>query len=228
MSAQILLIEDEPGLVLTLTDRLQMHGYAVRSAQDGASGLEAALAGGFDLILLDVMLPRMSGFEVCRRLREAGDQTPLLMLTARDEVVDRVHGLRIGADDYLTKPFDLMELLARIDALLRRAGPSRTAPGGVARFGEIEVDFRRSEVRVKGQVVNLSLLEFQLLRYLLERQGETVSREELLERVWGMKQVLSSRTVDVHITWLRQKLEENPKYPRHIVTVRGLGYKLEM
>jgi len=228
MSAQILLIEDEPGLVLTLTDRLRMHGYEVRSAKDGASGLAAALAGGFDLIVLDVMLPRLSGFEVCRRLREAGNQTPLLMLTARDELVDRVHGLRIGADDYLTKPFEVMELLARIEALLRRTGASRAAPAGVLRFGEVEVDLRRSEVKMKGQLVSLSLREFQLLCYLLERPDETVSREELLEKVWGMKHIPATRTVDVHITWLRQKLEENPKRPRHIVTVRGLGYKLEM
>ncbi|MGB9604935.1 MAG: response regulator transcription factor, partial [Bryobacteraceae bacterium] len=194
-------------------------------AGDGEQGLAKASAGGFDLIILDVMLPRLSGFEVCRRLRQAGVETPILMLTARSQVVDKVVGLKTGADDYVTKPFDMMELLARIEALLRRA-PARTAkPADSYRFGAVQVDFRRAEVSRDGRPVNLSAREFALLRYLIEHRGAVLSREELLEKVWGYEPGTTTRTVDVHIAWLRQKLEENPKYPQFILTVRGLGYK---
>lgn len=222
---KVLLIEDEPGLVITLTDRLEVQGYRVESAKDGRSGLAAASAGRFDVIILDVMLPGMNGFELCRRLREVGVQTPVLMLTARDQVADKVHGLTIGADDYVTKPFEVIELLARIEALIRRGGTSRKQQAESYQFGTVQVDFRRSEVTVKGRLVGLSVREFQLLRYLIGHRDEALSREELLQKVWGFKHVPSTRTVDVHVTWLRQKLEENPKQPRHIVTVRGSGYK---
>ena len=222
---RILLIEDEPGLVLTLADRLSSEGYAVETATDGEQGLARASTGGFDLIILDIMLPRLSGFEVCRRLRQAGNQTPILMLTARSQVVDKVVGLKTGADDYVTKPFDMMELLARIEALLRRA-PARTAKtADTFRFGSVQVDFRRAEVVKDGRPVNLSAREFALLRYLIEHRGAALSREELLEKVWGYEPGTTTRTVDVHIAWLRQKLEDNPKYPQFILTVRGLGYK---
>jgi two-component system alkaline phosphatase synthesis response regulator PhoP len=222
----ILLIEDEPGLVITLTDRLQMHGYAVENLADGQAGLAAAMAGSYDLILLDVMLPNLNGFEICRKLRAAGRNTPVLMLTARGQMVDKIHGLKIGADDYMTKPFEVMELLARIEALLRRAGraPEPQDAETIA-FGAAQVDFKRSEARLKGRVVNLSAREFHLLRYLAGHAGEVITRDRLLEEVWGFNHIPFTRTVDVHITWLRQKLEENPKYPRHIVTVRGTGYK---
>ncbi len=222
---RILLVEDEPGLVLTLADRLAGEGYVVETAADGEQGLAKASQGGFDLIILDVMLPRLSGFEVCRRLRQAGVETPILMLTARSQVVDKVVGLKTGADDYVTKPFDMMELLARIEALLRRAPARSPKLAETYRFAGIEVDFRKAEVYKDGRPVNLSAREFALLRYLVEHRGAALSREELLEKVWGYEPGTTTRTVDVHIAWLRQKLEENPKHPQFILTVRGLGYK---
>jgi two-component system alkaline phosphatase synthesis response regulator PhoP len=225
-AARILIIEDEPGLVMTLTDRLCNEGYAVESARDGESGLELAGAGGVDLIILDLMLPRKSGFDVCRKLRQSGSAVPVLMLTARSEVVDKVVGLQIGADDYVTKPFDMMELLARIGALLRRAPRQGGRPGETYEFGPVRVDLRRAEVTRAGRPVTLSAREFQLLRYLAEHPGETLGREQLLTEVWGYEASVTTRTVDVHVAWLRQKLEENPRYPELILTVRGLGYKL--
>ena len=225
MSARILLVEDEPGLVLTLTDRLVNEGYTVESCRDGDTGLERASGGGFDLILLDVMLPRRSGFDVCRKLRHNGVATPILMLTARAEVVDKVVGLQIGADDYLTKPFDMMELLARVEALLRRAPVRRSAAAGTFQFAAVTVDFKKSEVTREGQPVALSAREYQLLTYLIDHRGETLSREQLLSDVWGYQSSVSTRTVDVHMVWLRQKLEDNPKYPQFLLTLRGLGYR---
>jgi two-component system, OmpR family, alkaline phosphatase synthesis response regulator PhoP len=222
---KILLIEDEPGLVMTLTDRLQGEGFSVESRGDGETGLAEAMHGGYDLILLDVMLPGRSGLEVCRRLRQAGVGTPILMLTARTHVVDKVVGLQIGADDYLTKPFEMMELLARIEALLRRAPRGKADTTAVFRFGEMQVDFRSAEVTRNGTPITLSAKEFQLLRYLIERRGAIVSREELLTEVWGYETLPSTRTVDVHMAWLRQKLENRASHPEFILTIRGLGYK---
>jgi two-component system, OmpR family, alkaline phosphatase synthesis response regulator PhoP len=227
MSHRILLVEDEAGLVLTLTDRLQSEGYTVESAGDGETGLELASSGSFDLILLDVMLPKKSGFDVCRKLRQQDVDTPILMLTARGEVVDKVVGLQLGADDYLTKPFDMMELLARIEALLRRAPARRGQVSGGCRFGAVVVDFKKSEVTRDGRIVPLSAREYQLLAYLIEHRGETLSREQLLTDVWGYHSAISTRTVDVHMVWLRQKLEENPKAPQHLLTLRGLGYRFD-
>jgi DNA-binding response OmpR family regulator len=226
---RILLIEDEPGLVMTLTDRLSLQGYTVDTATDGQSGLEKARSNSYDLILLDVMLPRLNGFELCRRLREEKIATPVLLLTARGQLEDKVHGLQLGADDYLTKPFEFMELVARIEALLRRARMAATASSQpqLVRFGNVEVNLRSGVVTVDGKPVSLSAREFQLLRFLLEHEGQVVSREELLRQVWGLQFVPITRTVDVHMTWLRQKLEPNPKYPRYLLTVRGLGYKFE-
>jgi two-component system alkaline phosphatase synthesis response regulator PhoP len=226
MAKRILLIEDEPGLVMTLTDRLEGEGYTVESRTDGDSGLERALAGGVDLILLDIGLPRKSGFEVCRRLRESGSQTPILMLTARGQVVDKVVGLKTGADDYVTKPFDTMELLARMEALLRRAGGGRPAEE-IFRFGDVELDTRRSQVRRGGEPLPLSMREFELLKYLVDHRGRVVSRDELLRDVWGYEPSVASRTVDTHIGWLRQKLEPDAAEPRWIVTVRGVGYRFD-
>jgi two-component system alkaline phosphatase synthesis response regulator PhoP len=222
---RLLLVEDEPGLVLTLTDRLEAEGYDVTSATDGQTALDRITADAFDVILLDVMLPERDGFDVCRTARQRGVTTPVLMLTARGQVIDRVAGLKLGADDYLTKPFEMAELLARIEALLRRIPPG--ASGGIDqyRFGDVQVDLRRAEVRKGSAPVELSALEFKLLKYFIEHRGATLSRDELLNEVWGYDAMPSTRTVDVHVAWLRQKLEGTPKHPQFILTVHGLGYK---
>ena len=221
---RILLIEDEPGIVLTLTDRLTGEGYSVESATDGESGLERATSEPFDLLLLDLMLPRMGGFDVCRELRKRGIETPVIMLTARGQVVDKVVGLKLGADDYVTKPFDMSELLARIEAHLRRT-PVAPHPAEGFLFGDVRVDFRKAEATREGQPIELSAREFQLLRYFLEHRGATLTREELLNEVWGYNSMPSTRTVDVHVAWLRQKIEPNPRHPQFILTVHGMGYK---
>ena len=228
MSKRILFVEDEPGLVMTLTDRLRNEGYTVETAYDGETGLARATSERFDALILDVMLPRKSGFDVCRDLRQRGVLTPLIMLTARGQVVDKVVGLKLGADDYLTKPFEMSELLARLEALLRRALPAPDPaphPAEVYQFGPVRVDFRRAEVEHAGVAVELSALEFRLLRYFIEHRGATLSRDELLNEVWGYNALVSTRTVDVHVAWLRQKVEANPRHPRFILTVHGLGYK---
>jgi two-component system, OmpR family, alkaline phosphatase synthesis response regulator PhoP len=224
---RLLLVEDEPGLIMTLTDRLLAEGYEVESAVDAPTGLETASAGNFDAILLDVMLPGGNGLDICRTLRQRGVQTPILMLTAKGQVVDRVVGLKLGADDYLVKPFEMAELLARVEALLRRSGTASAATftGEAFRFGDISVDFRRAEVIKAGQTLDLSAREFKLLKYFIEHRGAALSRDELLNEVWGYNAMPSTRTVDVHVAWLRQKLEDNPRHPQYIITVHGLGYK---
>jgi two-component system, OmpR family, alkaline phosphatase synthesis response regulator PhoP len=222
---KILLIEDEPGLRLTLSDRLRKEGYHVEVATDGEAGYARAACGGYDLILLDLMLPKKNGFDICRDLRQSGMDTPILMLTALDQMVDKVVGLRIGADDYVTKPFEMVELLARVEALLRRATKQLVEAPAVYQFGAIRVDLRKTEVRRQGEVVPTSAKEFQLLRYFIENRGATLSREKLLQEVWGYTFAPSTRTVDVHIAWLRQKLEEDPKQPQWILTIHGLGYR---
>jgi len=222
----ILLVEDEKGLILTLTDRLKSEGFEVESAADGEKGLELACSRNFDLIILDIMLPKKNGYDVCRDLRQKGINTPILMLTAKGETIDKVLGLKLGADDYLTKPFEVIELLARVEALLRRS-PVQNAPSspGVFRFGEVAIDFRRAEVKMSDSPVDLSAMEFKLLQFLIENRGTVHSRDQLLDAVWGYDAMPTTRTVDVHIAWLRQKLEANPKYPQFIQTVHGLGYK---
>jgi two-component system alkaline phosphatase synthesis response regulator PhoP len=225
MSSKILLVEDEPGLVMTLSDLLSAEGYEVESATDGVSGLRMALNGRYDLVILDIMLPGKNGFEVCRELRQQGRDSAVLMLTAKTQVVDRVVGLKLGADDYLAKPFDPSELMARVEALLRRVRKENLAPVANFEFGNVEVDFEKGDVRKGGNPVNLAGKELQLLRYLIGRRGKVVSREELLESVWEYQAGVSSRTVDVHIAWLRQKLEDHPQTPRHIQTIRGVGYR---
>ncbi len=227
---RILLVEDEPSLQLTLSDRLKSEGYRVEPAITGDSGEARALAEPFDLIILDVMLPGKNGFDVCRDLRQRGLDVPILMLTARTQVVDRVVGLKLGADDYLSKPFEAIELLARIEALLRRARPKSAYGNGAPppdtfRFGDVEIDWKRAEVRRESVPVSLSALELKLLRYLIERHGEVIGRDELLDRVWGYDATAQTRTVDVHIASLRQKLEPVPAHPRFLVTVHRLGYK---
>jgi two-component system alkaline phosphatase synthesis response regulator PhoP len=223
---RLLLVEDEPSLVLTLTDRLVAEGYRVETAGDGDTAFARASSEAFDLVLLDVQLPGRNGFDVCRDLRQRGVPVPILMLTARGQVVDRVVGLKLGADDYLTKPFEMIELLARIEALLRRARPAEAAGPGVYVFGDVRLDVRRAEVTKGGAPVALSALELKLLRYLVEHRGTVIPRDELLDRVWGYDATAQSRTVDVHIASLRQKVEANPARPEHIVTVHRLGYKL--
>ncbi|HEV8483267.1 MAG TPA: response regulator transcription factor [Blastocatellia bacterium] len=226
MTKRILLVEDEPGLVMTLTDRLTSEGFAVETARDGDTGLARGSSEEFDLMILDIMLPRRNGLDLCRDLRQRGISTPILMLTARGQVVDKVVGLKLGADDYVTKPFEMMELLARIEALMRRASSSSVSlPADSYQFGPIRVDFRAAEVTRDGKAVDLSAREFQLLRYLIEHRGSTLSRNQLLNEVWGYHAMPSTRTVDVHVAWLRQKIESNPRKPQLILTIHGLGYK---
>jgi two-component system alkaline phosphatase synthesis response regulator PhoP len=225
MSRRILLVEDEPGLVLTLSDRLAGEGYQVESVRDGESGFERATNEAFDLVILDVMLPHKNGFDICRDLRRRSVNTPVLMLTARGQVVDKVVGLKLGADDYLTKPFEMMELLARVEALLRRVPATPDPQIEAYQFGPVKIDFRRAEIEREGEKIELSAKEFQLLRYFIEHRGATLSRDELLNEVWGYDAMPATRTVDVHVAWLRQKLEPNPRHPQYILTVHGMGYK---
>lgn len=222
---KVLLVEDEAGLILTLTDRLTAEGFAVKSAADGEAGLNLALAEAFDLLILDVMLPRKNGYDVCRDLRQKSINTPILMLTAKGETLDKVLGLKLGADDYLTKPFEVVELLARIEALLRRAPQINQNSADSFQFGEVSIDFKRAEVTKKSRPVELSAMEFKLLQFLVENSNEVHSRDKLLDEVWGYDAMPSTRTVDVHVAWLRQKLEENPRHPQFIQTVHGFGYK---
>jgi two-component system alkaline phosphatase synthesis response regulator PhoP len=225
MNSRILLVEDEPGLVLTLSDLLTAEGYQVETAADGLTGLARATKEEFDLIVLDVMLPGKNGFDVCRELRQQGKDVAVIMLTAKTQLVDRVVGLKLGADDYLTKPFEPPELLARIEALLRRVKKENLSPLLRYQFDDVEVDFEKGEVRREGAPVALAGKELELLRYLIEHRGKVVSREELMEKIWEYQPGVSSRTIDVHVAWLRQKLEENPQSPKHIHTVRGVGYR---
>jgi len=219
------LIEDEPGLVLTVTDLLSAEGHEVESASDGEAGLRKASAGGFDLIVLDVMLPKKTGYEVCRELRQNGIDTAILMLTAKTQVVDKVVGLRLGADDYLSKPFHPAELLARVEALLRRVQKENRIPVQKFHFGDVEVDFERSEVIRAGQRIALAGKEIQLLRYLVDHRERVVPRDEILQKVWEYRSEVTSRTIDVHVAWLRQKLEQDPQFPKYIQTIRGRGYR---
>jgi two-component system, OmpR family, alkaline phosphatase synthesis response regulator PhoP len=228
MNLRILLVEDEPGLVLTVSDLLTAEGYEVETAADGETGLAKAAAGKFHLVILDVMLPRKSGFDICRELRQRGVDVAIMMLTAKTQVVDRVVGLKLGADDYLTQPFDPSELLARVEALLRRVRQEKRIPVQSFKFGDVEVDFERAEVLKGGRPLSLASKELQLLRYLVDHRGRVVPREELLQNVWEYAGDVSSRTIDVHVAWLRQKLEDNPQIPKHIHTIRGMGYRFSM
>src|SRR5271168_3737906 len=223
MPGRVLLVEDEEGLRMFVGDSLRNEGYTVEYAADGDEALEKAGRLTVDLIILDIMLPRRSGFEVCEALRTSGRDMPILMLTARSQIEDTVKGLKIGADDYVTKPFNMGELMARVEALLRRAPANGAAPLSVYDFGSIRVDLRGTEVTRNGKIVNLSAREFQLLRFLIEHRGETLSRDALLRDVWGYGAKIYTRTVDVRIANLRQQLEDDPKQPKFILTVQGLG-----
>lgn len=231
--ATILVVEDEEGLVMALEDGLGIEGYAVKSAGDGIAGQAEAATGSYDLVILDVMLPGRDGFQVCQNLRAAGVRTPILMLTARSTPIDTVMGLRLGADDYLAKPFDMPVLVARVQALLRRAtGPAAAAPGarpaaaaGVYTFGEFRLDTERMELTKAGEVIPLNVQEYRLLEVLARNPDRILSRDTLLAEAWGYDTETTTRTVDVHVAWLRQKLGEQDR-PRHLRTVRGYGYKL--
>lgn len=225
MNKRILLVEDEPGLVLTLSDYLRSENYVVESATNGEAGLKRAIEEAFDLLILDVMLPRKNGFDVLRDLRREDVQTPAIMLTARGQVVDKILGLKLGADDYLTKPFDMGELLARIEAILRRVPATDPVSSDVYVFGDVRVDFRRAEVMRAGQIIELAAREYQLLRHFITNRETVLSRDELLNGVWGYDSMPVTRTVDVHVGLLRQKLEPNPRHPEFFLTVHGLGYK---
>jgi DNA-binding response OmpR family regulator len=222
---RVLLVEDEPGLRRTLKDLLASSGYTVETSGDGADAQDRAEREAYDLIVLDVMLPSRSGFEVAKGLRRNGIQTPILMLTARTELNNKVQGFKSGADDYLTKPFEGPELLVRMEALLRRAQAGARKRVNSWNFQDITVDFAKARMIKKGEEIALSERECRLLQHLIESRGEVVTRDELLEEVWGYEAAPMTRTVDVHISWLRQKLEDDPANPRFIVTVHGQGYR---
>jgi two-component system alkaline phosphatase synthesis response regulator PhoP len=225
MNENILVVEDQEALRMALGDRLLNEGFAVDFACDGITGFQKATSVRFDLMILDVLLPGRNGFDLCRDLRLAGVEVPILLLTSRDTTSDKIVGLKLGADDYVTKPFDMQELVARIEVLLRRGS---VLPGKVVyTSGPITVDFSAMEVKKEGVLVRLSALEFRLLRFLLQRRGIALSREKILQNVWGHDGGTPSRTLDVHIAGLRQKLESNPRHPSLIVTVPGLGYRYE-
>ena len=226
MNENILLVENEEAMRMVLTDRLRREGYSVDSASDGKLGLAKATSQPFDLIILDVMLPGRDGLDICRTVRSAGLRTPILLLTARSDTADKIVGLKLGADDYLTKPFDMLELTARVEALLRRR-QFRSAKN-VFVLGSISIDVSAMELTKKGVPIPLSAREFQLLCYFAEHPGAPLSRTEMLREVWGYDVVTLTRTVDVHVAGLRQKLEEDPKTPQLIVTVPGIGYRLSV
>jgi len=221
---RILIVEDEPAMVAGLRDNFEYEGYEVISAADGAEGLERALADNPDLVVLDVMMPRMSGLDVCKQLKARRPSLPIIMLTARGQEIDKVVGLELGADDYVTKPFSIRELMARVKAVLRRVSTHAPAPE-VYRFSDVEVNVRSNEVLRAGTAVDLSAKEFALLAYFVAHPAETLSRDRLLDAVWGYENYPNTRTVDTHIVHLRQKLEPNPEEPRFILTVHGSGYK---
>ncbi len=227
MKYNILMVEDEDGLVMTLGDRLQSEGYLLDVEKDGESGYQAAILKSYDIILLDIMLPRKGGYDILRDLRQHGVSCPVIMLSAKSQTIDKVLGLKLGADDYVTKPFDTTELLARIEAALRRSHitASHKLTADVVRFGNFELNTRTAELKKDGQLIQMSAREYHLLRYFLVHPDEVISRDTLLNEVWGYDAMPNTRTVDVHIAWLRQKLEDVPRHPRHVLTIHGLGYR---
>jgi DNA-binding response OmpR family regulator len=222
---QILIVEDEPNMRLGLKDNLEFEGYQVKIATDGSQGLTAIENHQYDLVLLDVMLPELSGFDVCRIARERGITTPIILLTAKGEEIDKVLGLELGADDYITKPFGLRELLARVKAVLRRGPNNQDAPKEVT-IGKMKVNFSSYVAKIENAQVKMSHKEFEILKYLYEHRNDTVSRYQLLEDIWGYHEQPTTRTVDNFILKLRQKVETNPEEPHIILTVHGVGYKM--
>jgi len=227
---KVLIVEDDEAMSVALRDGFTYEGYAVTVAKDGEAGLHLATTSGPDLILLDVMLPKMTGLDVCRKLRTDGSGVPIIMLTARGQEIDKVLGLKQGADDYVTKPFGFMELMARVEAVLRRCNSPQSAAATrtetVFRFGDVTVDFRSCEAWKGSRPIDLSPRELKLLAHFLQHRGEVISRETLLDEVWDYNAVLYTRTVDMHIAKLRKKIEDNPADPKHVVTVHRLGYKM--
>ncbi len=221
---KILIIEDEESILMALTDDLGLEGYEVASARDGLKGLEMAKEKAHDLIVLDIMLPKMDGFEVCKQLRQAGVTTPILMLTAKSQEIDKVLGLELGADDYVTKPFSPRELIARVKAILRRVKTTQEE-FDIYNFGDVEIDFKKYEVKKKGQPVYLTTLEFSLIGFLIKHKDQVLDRSAILDGVWGRDVYVLPKTVDTHIGHLRKKIEDDPANPRHIIGVRGIGYK---
>jgi DNA-binding response OmpR family regulator len=221
---RILVVEDDPAMSVALRDGFEFEKHVVEMAADGEAGLRAAARGGHDAIILDVMLPKKSGLDVCRELRKSGNKTPIIMLTARGQEVDKVVGLKLGADDYVTKPFSFMELLARLEAVMRRT-LRETSAGEEVEFGEVRVDFRRYTATRGDLPVDLTQREFRILRYFVDHANEVVSRDTLLEQIWGYDSSAFTRTVDTHMARLRQKIEPVPAHPRHLLTVHRVGYR---
>lgn len=223
---KILIIEDEESILMALEDDLRIEGYQVSSAKDGLKGFTMAKEQGYDLIILDIMLPEMNGFEVCKQLRQTGITTPILILTAKSQEVDKVLGLELGADDYVTKPFSPRELLARVNALFRRV--KQTQQGiDLYHFGDVVVDFKKYEAEKGGLPIYLTVLEFALLHFLIKNKDQVVSRDSILDKVWGDSVYVYPRTVDTHIVHLRKKIEDDPENPKYIIGVRGIGYKFK-
>jgi DNA-binding response OmpR family regulator len=226
MMRKVLIVEDDEAMSVALRDGFEYEGFAVTVAKDGETGLHLAATATPDLILLDVMLPKLTGLDVCRKLRTDGNGVPIIMLTARGQEIDKVLGLRQGADDYVTKPFGFMELMARVEAVLRRCtGPGTVPEATTARFGDVTIDFKACEAWKGGRRLDISPRELKLLAYFLQHPGEVISREKLLDAVWDYNAILYTRTVDMHIAKLRKKIEDNPADPKHIITVHRLGYK---
>lgn len=221
---KILIVEDEESILIPLEDNLRLEGYEVSSAKDGLQGLSMARERSYDLIILDIMLPKMNGFEVCRQIRQSRITTPILVLTAKSQEIDKVLGLELGADDYVTKPFSPRELLARVKALIRRATQPQQEID-LYRFGDVEVDFIKYEAKKNAKLIYLTALEFALLHFLIKHRDEVMSRDAILDEVWGENVFIAPRTVDKHISQLRKKVEDDPENPRHIIGVRGVGYK---
>jgi DNA-binding response OmpR family regulator len=225
MSKKVLIVEDDPGISLSLRDEFESLGYAVFKAENGRKGLAIARQKNLDLIILDLMLPGMDGYDVCRELRNEGNRTPIIMLTAKNKEIDKVLGLELGADDYVTKPFSLRELMARVRAVLRRT-TEQTEDIDTYCFGQIELDFKKYEARREGKKLELTALQFHMLKLLIQKKGEVLSRDEFLDEIWGRDNVLISfRTIDSHIANIRRKIEGNPANPKHILSIRGVGYK---
>jgi len=225
MAKKVLIIEDEPGISLSLKDEFESEGYSVFTAEDGEKGFKMVKQQKPDLVILDIMLPLLDGYEVCKKLRMEGDSTPIIMLTVKDKEIDRVLGLELGADDYVTKPFSLRELMARAKAVLRRT-EERAKDLTDYKFGRIELDFKKYEARKKGKKLELTPLEFQMLKVFIQKKGQVVTRDDFLDKVWGEDNVsVSFRTIDSHVANIRKKIEDNPSRPKHILSIRGVGYK---
>jgi DNA-binding response OmpR family regulator len=225
MSKKVLIIEDEPGILLSLKDEFESEGYSVFTAEDGEKGFKMVKQHRPDLVILDIMLPLLDGYEVCKKLRMECDTTPIIMLTVKDKEIDRVLGLELGADDYVTKPFSLRELMARARAVLRRT-EERAKALTEYKFGQVELDFKKYEAKKKGKKLDLTPLEFLMLKLFIQKKGEVVTRDDFLDKVWGEDNVsVSFRTIDSHIANIRKKIEDDPSNPKHILSIRGVGYK---